>query len=109
MRSRHREMADPLFIRTTGLMLPVGLTLALAYRRRPNRRESAGAFLAAAWAFAWLLPANLLAFHFGWWSFDVHEGQFLGVPVDLWLGWALFWGAIPLLAFPRVPLWAVAA
>ena len=31
------------------------------------------------------------------------------MPVDLWLGWALLWAAVPLLAFPRAPLWLLAA
>src|SRR5262249_30614911 len=65
-------------------------------------------FLASAWALASLLAMNLLAVCAGWWRFEADGGVLLGVPVDLWLGWALLWGVIPLLALSSAPLWLLA-
>ncbi|MCI0355579.1 MAG: hypothetical protein L0099_11160 [Acidobacteria bacterium] len=47
---------------------------------------------------------HVLAERFGWWRFEVSGGLFLGMPVDLYVGWTLLWGAIPVLAFPRLHL-----
>jgi protein-S-isoprenylcysteine O-methyltransferase Ste14 len=85
-------------------MLPLCLTLALVARAHPDRRLAAGCFLASAWVLVSSFAVNLVAFELGWWRFDARGGVFWGVPVDLWLGWALFWGAVPLLAWPRAPL-----
>jgi protein-S-isoprenylcysteine O-methyltransferase Ste14 len=98
-------VADPALVRALTLLVPLCLTLGLVAHRRPDRRLAAAAFLASAWAFASSLALNLLAASLGWWTFDARGGLFLGVPVDLWLGWALGWGAVPILAFPRAPLW----
>ncbi|MEV4898790.1 methyltransferase, partial [Nonomuraea sp. NPDC055795] len=40
----------------------------------------------------------------GWWTFHAEGGTLAGVPLDLLLGWALLWGALPALAFPDAPL-----
>src|ERR671935_2176970 len=102
-------MADPALVRAAGLLVPLGLTLGLLAARRPDRRLAAAAFLASAWVLPSSLALDLLASRLGWWSFEARGGLFLGSPVDLWLGWTLFWGAVPVLALRRVPLWALAA
>jgi protein-S-isoprenylcysteine O-methyltransferase Ste14 len=98
-------VVDPTLVRAASLLIPLGLTLGLLGRRRPDRRLAAAAFLASAWALTSLLAVNLLAFRLGWWSFEARGGLFMGMPVDLWLGWALLWGAVPILAFRRARLW----
>ena len=102
-------MANPLIVRAAGLLLPLCLTWGLLAYRRPDRRLAAATFLASAWVLPSSLALNLLAVRLGWWSFEARGGLFLGTPVDLWLGWSLFWGAVPVLALRRVPLWALAA
>jgi hypothetical protein len=62
-----------------------------------------GALLATAWNGAGLLAVNLVAVEAGWWRFGVEAGAVAGVPADLWLGWALLWGAVPVLATTRWP------
>ncbi len=95
-------------VRSLSLLVPMLLTWLLLLYRRPDRRLAAATFLASAWVLSSSLAANLLAIRVGWWSFEADGGVFLGVPVDLWLGWALFWGAVPILAFGSVPLWLLA-
>jgi protein-S-isoprenylcysteine O-methyltransferase Ste14 len=92
-----------LAIRAAALYLPIALTIALAARVRPDRRHVAGALLATAWNGAGLLAVNLVAVEAGWWRFGVEAGAVAGVPADLWLGWALLWGAVPVLATTRWP------
>ena len=88
--------------------MPLCLALGLLFYCRPDRRLGAAVFLATTWAFVSAGAVNLLAFRLDWWHFGAHGGLFLGVPIDLWLGWSLFWGAVPLLAFGRAPLWLLA-
>ena len=52
---------------------------------------------------------HVIAIAEGWWSYDVDGGVLLGMPVDLWLAWAVLWGPVPAIALPRAPLWAIAA
>lgn len=85
-------------MRAGALYLPITLTLALAVHRRPDLRRATGALLATLWNVAGLLALNAVAVHVGWWRFDVSGGTVMGVPADLWLGWALLWGAVPILA-----------
>lgn len=63
-----------------------------------------GALLAFLWNVALLLAVNFLAFAFGWWRFAADERTLHGMPVDVLVGWALWWGAVPALALGRVPL-----
>lgn len=84
------------------LAVPVGLLLVLW--RRPDRRLAGAALLSFLTAFVALGLANQLALAFDWWRFDQTAGMFLGVPLDLWLGWAVLWGPVPLLLRPRLPL-----
>jgi protein-S-isoprenylcysteine O-methyltransferase Ste14 len=85
-------------VRGVALYLPILLVVALAVHRRPDRRRTAAALLATAWNVPALLAVNLLAPRAGWWTFDASAATVAGVPADLWIGWALLWGAVPLLA-----------
>jgi protein-S-isoprenylcysteine O-methyltransferase Ste14 len=98
-------MPSATFIRAVSLLGPVLLAWGLIVYRKPNRRMAAAAFLAAAWATPSLLALNLLAARVGWWSFHASGGVFLGFPIDFWIAWGLLWGALPVLAAPRTPLW----
>ncbi len=99
------EVLDkPALIRTVGLFLPATITWLLWLWRQPGQRRAAGALLACAWNFPALLLLNVLAFRFGWWRFEAQGGLLLGLPVDLYLGWILLWGAIPAFAMPSLDL-----
>lgn len=88
-----------LTVRAVALYLPIVLGLALALHRHPcDRRRCAAVLLATAWNLPALLALNVIAVHNGWWTFAVSGGTVAGVPADLWIGWAVLWGAVPLLA-----------
>jgi protein-S-isoprenylcysteine O-methyltransferase Ste14 len=98
-----------LAIRSLALLLPL-LGAAAAWLRRPPSRRTAGAvYLATLWTLPSLLLVQLLAQRFGWWTFRFDGGALFGMPADLFLGWALLWGALPALLMPRVPLAATVA
>jgi protein-S-isoprenylcysteine O-methyltransferase Ste14 len=98
-------MTETALLRWLCLVVPVGLTLALW--RRPDRRTAGALLLSFLTAFVAVGLANKLAMAAGWWRFTVADGLFLGVPLDLWLGWAVLWGPVPLLLRRRLPVWVV--
>jgi protein-S-isoprenylcysteine O-methyltransferase Ste14 len=56
------------------------------------------------WCFVSLLGVNALAVRMGWWSFPNAELGLFGFPLEMHVGWALLWGAIPALMLPRARL-----
>ncbi|MBV1856330.1 methyltransferase [Catellatospora tritici] len=64
---------------------------------RRRRLHGAGllSFVAAATGIAAL---DAVAQGLGWWSYAPVDAAWRGLPVDLWLGWAVLWGPVPVLA-----------
>ena len=96
-------------VRASALYLPLCATgiAWLARSPAPHRREGAAALLATAWNVPALLALHVAAVRFGWWSYGVRDATVAGFPVDLYLGWAVAWGALPSLVGRRLPLVAV--
>lgn len=92
------------WIRGASLFGPLLVILIAWYFIRPGRRVVVGAWLATGWSFISLLALNKLAIHESWWNFQAQGGVFLDAPLDLILGWAILWGAVPALLFRRVPM-----
>lgn len=102
------ELALPeLALRAVVLYVPLLATVGLALRHGRDRRRLTAALLATAWNVPALLAVNALAQRAGWWSFGSDDVTVAGLPVDLWLGWALLWGAVPVLA--AADHWVLAA
>jgi protein-S-isoprenylcysteine O-methyltransferase Ste14 len=121
-------MTELVVIRWLCLALPVALVL-VTWRRpagrvsRPGRewrrcrergqgdpdsgRRAGAALLGFLFAFVALGATNRLAVWFGWWSFEEVPGSFVGMPLDLWIGWALCWGALPALLPGRLLIWTL--
>jgi protein-S-isoprenylcysteine O-methyltransferase Ste14 len=93
-----------LLVRAAALYVPLTFAAAAWLCWPPNARDRAAAILATAWNLPALLALHVMALRFGWWSFDVRDATLAGFPVDLYLGWAIMWGALPSLAARRVPL-----
>ena len=98
----------PTVIRALAVYLPVLAMAALWVWRRPPLGRRAGCLLSALWNLPVLLVLHLCGARLGWWTFQADGGLLLGMPVDLYLGWALLWGPIPALAFPRLQVALVA-
>ena len=98
-----------LAVRTISLYAPTAV-LVLAWALRPPRRTRAtAALLATAWNVPALLVVNVVAQRAGWWEFAPVAGSLRGMPLDLLLGWAVLWGALPVMLAPRAALAAVVA
>ncbi|OHV04153.1 methyltransferase family protein [Mycobacterium talmoniae] len=68
----------------------------------PTARLRGAAFLAALWNVVGLLAVNAAAVQLGWWAFGTVGSMWAGVPVDVIVGWAVLWGAVPVLMMPWV-------
>jgi protein-S-isoprenylcysteine O-methyltransferase Ste14 len=98
------------FMLTLALSAPIGLAFALWMASPPPPRARAGILFATIWSLVSLLGVNTLAMRMGWWAFPHTDLGLFGVPLEMHLGWAVLWGAIPALASPRArPVYIVAA
>jgi protein-S-isoprenylcysteine O-methyltransferase Ste14 len=86
-------------IRFMGLYVPVLAALLVAVLRPKLKRIFPAALLGFVWTLPSLLAVQLLNLHFGWWQFNAQGGLFRAMPVDLYLGWAVLWGIVPVLVF----------
>ncbi|WP_158636072.1 methyltransferase family protein [Tsukamurella sputi] len=88
------------FLRPAVALVPWLLAAAAAVTA--DRRRRAGAALGALWNAVALVAVNAVAVQAGWWSFGspdhpVDGSSWSGVPIDVVLGWAVLWGAVPVL------------
>jgi protein-S-isoprenylcysteine O-methyltransferase Ste14 len=100
-------MIEPELARTALLLVPCLLLSVLWVAMRPSPREMTGAMLALLWNVPLILLVNVAAIRFGWWEFAAGERMLLGMPIDVLIGWAVFWGPVPAIALRRVNLWFV--
>jgi protein-S-isoprenylcysteine O-methyltransferase Ste14 len=90
---------DIAVLRTGAVLTPVLLTAALWLAGAGPRCRGA-AVLATLWNLVGLLVVNALAVAAGAWTFGTTGAMWAGVPVDVVFGWALLWGAVPILLTP---------
>jgi len=96
-------------VRFLGLYVPVIAAFLIAFLRPKRKRIFPAALLGFVWSMPSLLAVQLLNLHFGWWQFNAQGGLFRGMPVDLYLGWAILWGILPILSFAQTgTLWVTA-
>lgn len=75
---------------------------------RKERRLAAG-LLGLLWAAVGLIALQRLNAAFVWWSYADSGAMFVGMPLELLVGWAVWWGLVPQGAMGRVGVgWVVA-
>ena len=100
---------DPDLLRNLALLVPVlGVAVAAYVRHLVGVRQDVGrgpcggrapaAALASLTAFLGVVAVDQLAQAQGWWTFADAPTALGGVPMEVLLGWALAWGALPVLA-----------
>jgi len=81
--------------------LAAAIIARLLYGRQP--RQFAACLLSVLWTLPSLLLLQRLNEYAGWWSFAAgSEGEFRGMPLELFLGWIILWGVVPQLALSRI-------
>jgi protein-S-isoprenylcysteine O-methyltransferase Ste14 len=88
-------------VRALALYAPAAVALLLVALRRRTPRLFAAALTGFAWSVVSLHALQAVNVGAGWWTFHATGGLMRGMPVDLLLGWAVLWGIVPILAFPR--------
>src|SRR5262245_18091647 len=83
--------------RYLAFLVPIATLVVPAAARRTDPRANAAALFAFATAGIGVAGLNAIAGWAHWWSYATLSGAFQGVPVDLWFGWAVLWGALPVL------------
>ena len=95
--------------RAAFLIGPALAALALVAVLEPRPREATSAMVGFLWQLPALLALNMLAAELGWWTFNTPANQLASVPIDVWIGWALWWGPVAVLANRWLPIWALVA
>lgn len=80
--------------RAAFLVGPFLAAAALLLICRPQPREAVGAMVAFLWQLPALLLLQVLATRFEWWSFAGERNMLAGLPIDVWIGWAIWWGPV---------------
>lgn len=83
------------YLRLLCLLGPVALAYLLLCFRTITYRQLTGIYLSILWCFVSLLFLNPLIIELGGWDYKVSKFIFMQTPMDLLIGWAVFWGAIP--------------
>jgi protein-S-isoprenylcysteine O-methyltransferase Ste14 len=99
---------DVATLRALALLTPSILVVLPIALKQLSARELGAALLSFTWAFATLPLLGALSIQQGWWHFEAEGGLLLGQPIDVLVGWALFWGPVPLLLARRIPLVLIA-
>jgi protein-S-isoprenylcysteine O-methyltransferase Ste14 len=89
--------------RTALLLGPTALAMLLLICVRSSPRQATAAMLGGLWQIPMLLLLNLVAQRLGWWQFRTDAASVLGLPIDLWIGWAIWWGPIAVLISRQWP------
>ena len=80
--------------RAAFLIGPASAAALLLLIYKPTPREATAAMVAFLWQLPALLALHFLATYFGWWQFAAPRNALLGLPIDLWIGWAIWWGPV---------------
>ncbi|MBR1224325.1 MULTISPECIES: isoprenylcysteine carboxylmethyltransferase family protein [unclassified Bradyrhizobium] len=90
--------------RTALLIGPTLAAMLMLVLVRCSPRQATAAMLGGLWQLPALLLLNWFAQQAGWWRFQPDAASVLGLPVDLWIGWAIWWGPIAVLASRKLPM-----
>jgi protein-S-isoprenylcysteine O-methyltransferase Ste14 len=91
-------------VRALVLLVPLAALVAALWRGPRTSRARGAVLLAGIAAFVGLGALHEVARRVGWWHYLDVAGAWRGFPVDLWIGWAIIWGALPAALARHVPV-----
>src|ERR1700743_2910865 len=74
----------------------------LSRDQSPRKRIFPAVLLGILWALASLLVLQRINLAANWWSFQSNGPCLAGMPLELYIGWILLWGAVPIITFPTL-------
>jgi len=102
-------MSRETWIRFGAMYLPLMAVLLACVLRRNVPRRGVACLMSLVWAMVSLLALQRLNQWAGWWSYEAGGVAVRGMPLEMYVGWVLLWGAVPPLLFVRTRLVWVAA
>ncbi len=69
----------------------IGIGIAFVIRR-PTYFELVGLMLGLLLSIPYILLMNFLAEYMGWWSYPSSENSYTNIPLEIIIGWSIFWG-----------------
>jgi protein-S-isoprenylcysteine O-methyltransferase Ste14 len=91
-------------IRLAALYLPLAAAVLTALLRPRRQRMFAACLLGLLWTLPALLILQRINLIANWWTFRPKGPALVGMPLELYLGWAILWGLVPQLTFRRLGL-----
>ncbi len=87
--------------RIAALYLPLAAAVFAGLLRPRPRRLFPAVLLGTLWALTTLVILQRINLAAHLWSFWPASPAILGMPLELYFGWAIFWGAVPILIFRK--------
>src|ERR1700744_5554889 len=91
-------------IRVAVLYLPLAAAIVAALLRPRRQRMFAACLLSLLWTLPALLILQRINLIANWWTFHPEGPKLVGMPLELYLGWAILWGVVPQLTFRKLDL-----
>jgi protein-S-isoprenylcysteine O-methyltransferase Ste14 len=102
------KMQRAMAVRIGALYGPIMVAMLAGFLRVPRPKRFAGCLLSFLWTLPTLLLLQLCNERAQWWRYKSVGVSLHGIPLELYLGWAVLWGLVPQLASPRMRLWLCA-
>lgn len=83
---------DPVLLKSVILLLPMVATGIAFIIKQPDYFQRVGLLLALLFNIPYLFLLNALAAKAGWWIYQESSNNWRGIPIEVILGWSVFWG-----------------
>jgi hypothetical protein len=94
--------------KVAAIYVPLMAAILLRLIRGRREKQFAACLLGSLWVATTLPLLERVNARAGWWTFHGDFGVPSGMPLELYFGWVLLWGAVPQMAFPLLRLrWVV--
>jgi len=102
-------MSDADLVNAAQVYLPLSAAVIARLVHGPKPRQFAACLLSLLWTVPALLAVQIVNTGAGWWSYPIAAFGIHSMPIACLVGWAVLWGLVPHLAFPRLGIVWVAA
>jgi len=97
-------MPNLLWIRIAALYFPLLAAILAALAHPRSKRIFASCLLSILWTLPTLVLLQRVNLIMHWWSFSNITPALSGMPLELYIGWTILWGCVPILTFRRLSI-----